>query len=211
MLFGSFIGIFIFGNILEFLFNTYESQSKFAFIGLILGSVPLLLKKSLNNAKVIKIRNLLYTILAFLLTLFLVMYENSSTFHINLLTSFPIWYLVICGFFMSMGVIVPGVSSTVILMFLGIYSSYLEAISTLNIEFLFPLGIGLVIGCIIWLNIIKWLLANYHTETLHLIIGFVLGSILILYPGFSLDIGGIISIVIFILCFIISYKLEAVS
>ena len=42
---GSFIGILLFGNILDFLFNHYPMPTKYAFIGLILGSIPLLIKK----------------------------------------------------------------------------------------------------------------------------------------------------------------------
>lgn len=135
MLFGSFIGIFAFGNILGYLFNTYEYQSKFAFMGLILGSVPLLLKKSVKDRKYYKVSYLLYTAFTFFLTLLLLYYEkiSSNLFITPVDTSFG--YIILSGFLMSIGVIVPGVSNTVILMCLGIYSSYLEAISSLNLRF----------------------------------------------------------------------------
>ena len=43
---GGFIGVFIVSNILKYLFNTYPLQTNFCFIGLILGSLPLLAKKN---------------------------------------------------------------------------------------------------------------------------------------------------------------------
>ena len=50
---------------------------------------------------------------------------------------------------MSAGVIIPGISITLILMILGIYDAYLISISTFYLPFLIPLGIGLIIGSFI--------------------------------------------------------------
>ena len=51
---------------------------------------------------------------------------------------------------MSCGIIVPGVSSTVILMLLGIYSTYLNSISTLYFPVLIPIGIGILIRLLLF-------------------------------------------------------------
>ena len=55
---------------------------------------------------------------------------------------------------MSIGIVVPGVSSTVILMCLGVYSHYLNAVATVNLAILFPMGIGVLLGSILFLKII---------------------------------------------------------
>ena len=98
---------------------------------------------------------------------------------------------------MSIGVVVPGVSSTVILMLLGIYPIYLESVSFFNLSVLIPMGIGLIIGCILWLKVIQYLLNFFYIPTFFSIIGFVIGSIFILYPGISLDFTGVSSILLF--------------
>ena len=95
---------------------------------------------------------------------------------------------------MSAGVIIPGISSTLILMLLGVYDAYLLSISTLYFPFLIPLGFGLGLGSIVCMKLIKVLLDKFHSQTFFSIIGFTLGSIFVLYPGFSFDINGIISI-----------------
>ena len=41
---GAFIGIILFGNLLKFLYTSYPMQTKYSFIGLILGSIPLMIK-----------------------------------------------------------------------------------------------------------------------------------------------------------------------
>ena len=80
-----------------------------------------------------------------------------------------------------------GVSSTVILMILGVYSTYLSALSIVNMTVLLPIMIGAGIGSFIFMKIIQKLLNKYHVQTIFGIIGFSLGSVLILYPGYSLD------------------------
>lgn len=179
-------------------------------MGLIFGSIPILFKNSCKNSS-FKLHYLIYTIASFLITLLLINLENGFEFQ-NTITdtvSFP--YLILCGFIMSTGIVVPGVSSTVILMCLGVYSNYLNAVACLNLEVLFPMGIGLVLGGLLWIMIIKWLLSKYYTQTFFTIIGFVISSTLILYPGFSFELSSIISIVLFIVCFVISFNLEKIS
>lgn len=56
---------------------------------------------------------------------------------------------------MSIGVIVPGVSSTIILMLLGVYSAYLTSVSSVYLPILVPMGIGLIIGSLIFMKITK--------------------------------------------------------
>lgn len=109
---------------------------------------------------------------------------------------------------MSIGIVVPGVSSSVILMILGIYNTYITSVASMNLPILLPLGIGIVIGSIIFLKVIQYLLNHFYTQTFYSIIGFVIGSTLILYPGFSFNLEGLISALLFIFSFIISLKLE---
>ena len=83
---------------------------------------------------------------------------------------------------MSAGVIIPGVSSTLVLMLLGIYETYLDSVSCIYLPFLFPLCIGLFLGSIFFMKITKFLLDKFYPQTFFTIIGFTLGSILVLYP-----------------------------
>lgn len=205
---GGFVGVLTFGKSLNFLFAKYPMQSNFAFMGLILGTTPILIKNANKNG--FKLHYLLYTIATFLFSVMLIKYENSSSLScINV--DYSVYYYMLCGFLMSIGIVVPGVSSTVILMILGIYTIYLESISYLNLSVLIPMGIGLAIGSIIWLKIIQYLLAKFNTQTFFAIIGFVFGSVLILYPGITFDLNGISSILIFIICTYISFSLEKKS
>lgn len=177
---GAFSGIILFGNILNILIVKYPIPTKMCFIGLILGTLPSLFKQA-NNNKGFRLHYLLYLFIAFGLAIFLIFLEQ----HLNLTFSTcpGFMYLVLAGFMMSIGVVFPGVSSTVILMLFGVYSFYLEAVSFLQFSILIPMGIGLVLGGIIFLLLIRYLLNNFYSATYYSIIGFVIGSIFILIPN----------------------------
>lgn len=174
------IGVLLFGNILRYLFSSYENIIKCIFAGLILGSIPTLIKNECKEHS-FKLHYLIYSIITLLFSILLIYIEYSfstfSSFNINFL------YLFISGFLMSIGVVFPGVSSTVILMCLGVYPLYLEAVSLLNFSILLPMGLGLLLGCIIFLNIINFFMSKFSSQTMYSIIGFVIGSILILLPN----------------------------
>ncbi len=185
------IGVLIFSNFLNYFLINFPIQTKSIFIGLILGSVPSLIKESNKKTK-FKPQFLLYTLFAFLFGIVLVVLEtyipNSET---NLTFSFL--YLMIAGFIMSVGIVVPGISSTVILMLMGVYSTYLASISTLYFPVLIPMGLGLILGCLIFMKLTNFLLNNFYEKTFYSIIGFSLGSILVLMPDISSFLTGSIS------------------
>lgn len=106
---------------------------------------------------------------------------------------FNYFYLILCGFLMSIGVVVPGVSSTIILMLLGVYSTYLTSVSEIYFPVLAPMGIGLLLGSFLFMKMTRLCLNNFYAQTFYTIIGFTLGSVLVIWPEFSFDLGGVFS------------------
>ena len=96
-------------------------------------------------------------------------------------------------------------------MMLGLYELYLSAISSLNLSILLPIGIGLIIGGILFLFLINFLFKFVKSYTYFGIIGFILGSIFVIYPGFTFDMRGVFSIVLLIISFVIGNKLSRYS
>lgn len=199
---GTIIGFLLFGKILNYAFINFESECKLLFLGLILGSIPALIK-DINLKNKFKLHYLIYTLFSFLLGLFLFLLENKLN-DFNFINNFNIFYLFFAGIIMSAGIVIPGISSTILLMCFGIYDIYLQSLATLNFNILIPLGIGCLVGGIIFLLLIKFLFKKYYIQTSYSIIGFVLGSIFVLIPSnFSL-----ISIALFFIGFIVAFKLE---
>ena len=192
ILLGIFVGILIFSKILNYMLYNFPTQTKSAFVGMILTTIPSLLK-DINKKSNFRIKYLFFLIISLILGIALTYLEK----HINIISplEFNYYYLILCGFLMSIGIIVPGISSTVILMLLGVYSTYLNSISNLYLPILIPIGIGIIIGAIIFMKITKYFLDNHYIETFYIITGFTLGSILIIWPDFSPDLNGVLSFI----------------
>ena len=89
--------------------------------------------------------------------------------------------LMLIGFFTSAGIIIPGVSKSVILMIFGTYSLYLSAIASLNLTILIPIILGMALGSILFLKLIDFCFQHFKNYTYSTILGFVIGSIFILF------------------------------
>jgi len=116
---GAIVGIVLFSKILLYCFNIIPCQTKSLFIGLLLGSIYILVKSntpnSINNKS-----NKLSFIICFIIGLGLIYLEKIINIRVSSgSTELNGLFLILSGIFMSAGIIVPGVSSTVILMIFG--------------------------------------------------------------------------------------------
>lgn len=204
---GSIVGVILLGNVIKYFFSLYQFQSCYVFIGLILGTIPALFKQA-SSDKYIDTKKLIPMIISFLIGIGLIILEKKSGFttapSLNVTSPF---YLLFAGFIMAVGIVVPGISNTVILMCLGVYSTYINAVSTIDFRILIPMGIGLLFGGLLWIRIIKYLFDKHHQTTSLCIIGFTLGSIFVLFPGFAHGVSGLICYLLFFVSLILSYKL----
>ena len=189
---GGGIGVIIFSNIIKYLLYSFPIQTKSIFIGLILGSIPELTKE-INKKVKFKKKYIGYTIISLLIGIMMVVIENKLSSNI-ITIEYNFIYLIIAGFLMSIGIVVPGVSSTIILMLLGIYNTYISALSGIDFKILIPLGIGIFIGSIVFMKIIEKLLDKHYGPTFYGIIGFSIGSIFVLFPNITSVTGIIVSI-----------------
>ena len=191
------IGVLLFSNILNYFLYEFPVQTKSIFIGLIIGTIPSLIKE-VNEKETFKPQNVVYLLIALAIGMITVIVENQ----INIVSNgdkMSIMYLVMSGAIMSIGIVVPGVSSTIILMLLGVYSVYLQSVANLYLPVLIPLGIGLILGSIIVMKITKKLLETHYGKTFYSIIGFTIGSVFVLLPqGMTL-----LEIVLSVLCVVL--------
>ena len=202
---GILLSIFLFSNILLYLINNKYFYISYVFMGLILGTIPYLLKEiKRKEDKNIQFLPFFITLIIGLLLYIIDInnYSNHST--LNILT------IILAGFFYAFGKIVPGISSSALLMLLGLYEYFLNIIANpLHISistfiYIIIFIISFIISAIIILKVISYLLKYHYRSTYSAIIGFVITSILFLYPGTF----NYLSIIILILAFNISYLLS---
>ena len=206
---GIIVGALIFGKILLVFYKNYSFYMMYIFIGLILGSIPLLLAELNKKNEHIKIK---YLIISFIVSL--LMFLLSKILNFNNENSLNFFNMLLGGFLYISGKIIPGISSSFFLIILGIYEYMLNIITnpfSITIDVIvsvFPFAIGMIIGMWILVKLINFLLKQHFSETYSLIIGFILGSIVAIFPGFEFSIKELISIIYMLISFLLVNKLS---
>ncbi len=88
-------------------------------------------------------------------------------------------YLFICGAIAICAMILPGISGSLILLLLGAYQ---VIFSNLSAKTILPVGLGAVIGILLFSRVLTWLFKNYRNPTLALLTGFILGALNKVWP-----------------------------
>jgi len=100
------------------------------------------------------------------------------------------------------------VGGSLMMIALGIYTVYLESVSTLNVILLVVFGVSMVLGVLVGIIVTKKLLESFSKLLYSAICGFIVGSLLIIFPGFSANTEGLASIILAGLCFAFAYWLS---
>lgn len=197
------IGILVFANIFEFLIASYPVATNFFFIGIVLGSFPMLWRKSTDGG--FKVKHLIGFAAA--LAVMIVMYVFSPIDHevVHTLDLQIGLKLFLSGIVAAFAMIIPGISGSFMLLLLGCYATIIAAVSDLNIPMLIILAAGCGIGVLLGSMIIDKLLKTHSCATYFTILGLVVGSLPHMYPGFSCNLEGIIAVILMILGTVIAY------
>lgn len=202
---GLIIAIIFTSNLVTYFLNKYYLETMLFFIGLILGGIPILIKK--NNQY-----NYIIMFVAFIVV-FLINYISKT--YINLNKTYITF--IIIGIIESFSMIVPGISGTAIMMILGVYNLLLNTISSLtsinsiinNLFFIIPFLFGVIIGGIIFIKLMNYLFKHYKSLTYSGIIGFSISSVFILFLDTLKSNYNIYSVLIGLLLLVIGYFISS--
>lgn len=147
------------------------------FVGLILGVFPALFREAGQEGRPKAALIALGCSTVFLTTFFMVLKYVQQVD----ITPNTGWFF-FSGALFGIGVIVPGMSSSSLLIFLGLYEPMTMGIGTLNMSILIPVGIGAVCTVLILARGVKALFDRYYAITFHCIVGFVIASTLPIIP-----------------------------
>jgi putative membrane protein len=201
---GGVVGVLVFSKIIEYLFHFYEVEVKYAFIGLMFGTIPFVVKEA--NKKGYKQRYLIPFVITLSITFLAAYFENNEVNIIMKSGTAPL-SLIIYGIIIGFGTIIPGVSASIILMFIGAYEIVISAISNIQISMLFFLATGFVLSILLFSKIICMLFEKAYGITYYAILGLVLGSVISIFPGFAMTLDYFLNLIILISCFCLSYSL----
>lgn len=199
------VGILLFSKVIDFFLSNFEMQTRFTFLGLVIGTIPLFYKEVKKEG----FSNKYYAIIIISAILGIYLFTvNKGSFpqieNPNLLQS------ILLGVAVAASSIIPGVDSAVILSTLGLYELYVTSLANFNLGILIPAGIGLVFGALIISFIISKLIKNYYTITFSIIFGLfisIIPNVLNENCILMLNAKSFISILLMIIGFGISYYL----
>ena len=171
VLLGIVISIFSLSKGLTFLLHHYPILVWSFFFGLIVASAIYVARtiKTWNAGAVIA--GIAGIVIAYFITVISPTEANTS------------WiYIFFSGVIAICAMILPGISGSFILVLLGMYQFILGAVVDLNIPVLLVFVAGAAIGIIGFSNVLSWLLKKFHTLTIALLSGFMVGSLNKIWP-----------------------------
>ncbi len=97
-------------------------------------------------------------------------------------TTDDLWFIFVCGALAICTMILPGISGSFVLLILGKYDYIMQAVTGLNVPVLLVFAVGCVVGILAFSKFLHWLLARWEKRTMIVLLGFVLGSLVKVWP-----------------------------
>ena len=200
------LGILIVARPLEVLIARYSLILMYLFLGAVCGTIPMMVKKA--HSEGFDLPSLVYIIIGIVLV-FSIELIPEGIFNPSLDVSFfDVMIQILGGILVSIGLVLPGISTSYLLLVLGLYEPIISALSNNQFVSLIPIALGLLVGILALTKILQIAMERYPKITYMMILGFLLGSIKEIYPGFPDGWGILIAIILFIIGFIVVYELS---
>lgn len=213
---GVFIGFVGLSGAVDKLMQLNASLITFIFVGFIVGTIPELFseagERGRNKYSYISIAAALAVMLPILLLL-------NSNYSFTIEPS--IFSFALCGVFWGLSFIVPGLSSSSLILLIGLYQPMNEGISHLRPAVILPLGVAMLVTVLLLGKVMNILLNKAYSVVTHAVIGFVISTVVMLIIntpiGCGIDIffnilgallGCVASYFFTVLCGIIKKKYE---
>jgi putative membrane protein len=185
---GAGAGIVALAKLIDLLLERQYMAVNFFFIGVVIGSLPLLYKRMRYQGETkqpIRFSHWISGILPFLAMIamaigMVVIGDGSSDVTITTLSVQSFVILFVTLFVSAVCMIIPGVSGSFMMVLFGVYPSVIGAISEMNLLLLIPVALGALAGVLCGAKGIDWVLERFPQHSFCAIIGFVLGSIPVL-------------------------------
>ncbi|WP_067842113.1 DUF368 domain-containing protein [Amphibacillus sediminis] len=181
---GAVTGLFILSFAVSFLLGNYETPILWFFVGCIVGTIPTLWREAAKYER--QPKHIYVLIVAFVGMLLFLMFGQRM---IDGQVDQTIWTWTLAGAIIGLGVIVPGLSPSNFLIYLGMYKAMSDGIAAIDLNVILPIGMGALL-CVFGLSkIMNYIFTKAYTGLFHFILGVVFASTIMIIPvnyqGFS--------------------------
>lgn len=199
------LGVLLFSRVIDFCLGAFEMPTRFCFLGLILGTLPMVWREVRKEGfgK------------GYYLLILLSAAAGTWMFTLNpgkfpQVTDPSLLQSILLGVAVAATAIIPGVDPAVFLTSLGFYEMYVHALATLELSILAPMVLGLAAGAVGISFAMSQLFQRWYTATYSVIFGIFLSMI----PNMlsencvpAMDTQTAISMILLILGFCLSFYL----
>lgn len=175
--FGWLAGFILFSNLIKLMFGASEIYAIWLFVGLIFGNIPALYKeagKEGRNTKCFIAAGIGYVVMYSLLLL--IMALPGINIEANIF-----WYL-FAGVMWGLSLIIPGFTSSSLLISLGIFEEFNAGLSVVNPSVVIPWVLGIIGSVVLLGRAINYFIKKHYAVCFHTVIGIVIASTLIIVP-----------------------------
>ncbi len=175
---GGICGMVLISFPLSKIISSYYTLAVYFFLGAVAGSMPMIIKKSgLKRWRLIDFGYLALGVIFVILMADMPQLFGPTNGSLSLL------FLILIGVFSSVACVLPGISLSYTWLIWGVYDQIMLAFKALNLNVLMPLAIGLLIGIFLTARFLEKMLNKYPEPTYLIILGFIIGSIISVFPG----------------------------
>ena len=174
---GGLTGVFLLSFAVSFLLGSYTTIILWLFVGCILGTIPALMreagKKGRNQTD--KIIMGVTFVVALVLLIF-----GQKNFGGQVDQNFFTWLL--AGALIGLGIIVPGLSPSNFLVYMGMYKAMSDGIKTLDFGVMVPLALGGIVCVLALSKVMDYIFSIAYSKLFHFILGVVFASTIMIVP-----------------------------
>lgn len=210
---GGILGLCSLAFLIEALLGRFPIQVCSFFLGAVIGGIPALLNKTREEK--FTFSSFIYFVAGLAIVIGITFMPKGM---ITISNGFSIGNLImwlITGVIVALALVLPGISTSHMLVVLGMYDITLNAITDFNIPFLLILGVATIVGIFLITKPLEWIMNKYTHKTYCAIIGFVAGSTVSIFKDKIIpaapDYSGVYSWAVIILVSIVTFILGIIA
>ena len=174
---GSVLGFLGFAKGIAAAIDLSSTVTTWLFIGLIVGTVPSLFREAGKEGRG---AGAWVSLAVCALAVFASLFYVGRVVHVTVEPGF--WWYSFCGVLFGMSLVIPGLTSSSVMMALGLYRPMMAGLARLDVAVLAPVVPGLVLSVLLLARLVSWVFRRHYAIASHGIFGIVLASTLVIIP-----------------------------
>lgn len=183
---GAGAGMILFAWLLSALLDRYAAFVMWFFIGGIVGTLPSLYRTAGERGRKgghWVVAAIFVVITAWGLHLLNPSGQEAINNSVAMLPTGSLWTWLFSGALMGLGTVLPGLSPSNFLLFMGLLEPLMSGIKSLDPLVVLGAAVGFIVCAVSFAKLMNWLFARFHGWMYHAILGIVVGSTLVILPG----------------------------